>query len=148
MAAGQGDGAFARLRAALRPDGRLFLHVFAHRQTPYRFRTDNRSDWIARHFFTGGIMPSHALPLQFADLFTVEEDWWWPGTHYQRTADDWLRNYDRNAGEIRAVLDAVYGSSAALWQRRWRLFFLATSGLFGHASGREWGVGHYRLAPA
>ena len=36
---------------------------------------------------------------------------------------------------------------AKLWQRRWRLFFLATMGLFGHAAGEEWGVSHYRLAP-
>jgi cyclopropane-fatty-acyl-phospholipid synthase len=35
-----------------------------------------------------------------------------------------------------------------LWQRRWRLFFLATAGLFGHDGGAEWGVSHYRLSPA
>jgi cyclopropane-fatty-acyl-phospholipid synthase len=34
-----------------------------------------------------------------------------------------------------------------LWQRRWRLFFLATMGLFGDAGGEEWGVSHYRLSP-
>jgi len=138
----------ARLRPALARDGRLFLHVFSHRQTPYRFRSDNPSDWIARHFFTGGIMPSHALLRQFSDLFAIEDEWSWPGTHYQRTADDWLRNFDSNGGEIRPVLERAYGASAGLWERRWRLFFLATSGLFGHAGGSEWGVSHYRLAPA
>jgi cyclopropane-fatty-acyl-phospholipid synthase len=29
--------------------------------------------------------------------------------------------------------------------RRWRWFFLATSGLFGYAGETEWGVSHCRL---
>jgi cyclopropane-fatty-acyl-phospholipid synthase len=28
------------------------------------------------------------------------------------------------------------------------MFFLACEELFGYAGGREWGVGHYRLARA
>ena len=42
----------------------------------------------------------------------------------------------------------VYGKDAALWYRRWRLFFLASEGLFGYANGNVWGVSHYRLTPA
>jgi len=45
-------------------------------------------------------------------------------------------------------LREVYGKDASLWQRRWRLFFLATAGLFGHENGNVWGVGHYLLSPA
>ena len=123
------------------------LHVFSHRTTPYRFNADDPTDWIAQHFFTGGLMPSHALVRQFGDLFALEEDWRWSGTHYARTAQDWLRNFDDHAGEIGQVLREVYGADAKLWARRWRLFFLATAGLFGHAGGREWGVSHYRLRP-
>jgi cyclopropane-fatty-acyl-phospholipid synthase len=137
----------ARIRDCLEPDGRLFLHVFSHARAPYRFGVDDREDWIAQHFFTGGIMPSHDLIRQFPDCFEVEQEWRWNGTHYQRTAKHWLDNFDRNADKIRKVLDGVYGPSSALWYRRWRLFFLATSGLFGHAGGKEWGVSHYRLAP-
>ena len=44
--------------------------------------------------------------------------------------------------EVRFVYD-----DTALWMRRWRWFFLATSGLFGYAGGDEWGVSHYRLKP-
>ena len=78
----------------------------------------------------------------------VEADWRWSGDHYRRTAEDWLANYDRNAREIGVVLREVYGDQAVLWRRRWRLFFLATAGLFGHRGGAEWGVSHYRLRPA
>jgi cyclopropane-fatty-acyl-phospholipid synthase len=138
----------ARVHGWLAPDGRLFVHVFAHRTTPYRFDHADPADWIARHFFTGGLMPSHGLMRQFADLFTVEADWRWSGEHYRRTANAWLANYDRNSEPIAALLQRVYGADAKLWHRRWRLFFLATAGLFGHAGGGAWGVSHYRLSPA
>ena len=137
-----------RVRQWLAPGGALFLHVFSHRTGPYRFDHDDPADWIARHFFTGGIMPSHGLIGQFSDLFALEADWRWNGMHYARTARLWLENYDRNAGPIGEILSRVYGAEAAVWKRRWRLFFLATEGLFGHAGGESWGVSHYRLRPA
>ena len=93
-------------------------------------------------------MPSHHLIRQYADLFTVEHEWRWSGVHYQRTAADWLQNFDRNRDAIEEVLRKVYGPETALWMRRWRWFFLATAGLFGFADGAEWGVSHYLLQPA
>ena len=138
----------ARMRGWLKADGRFFLHIFTHRSGAYLFDRNDREDWIARHFFTGGVMPSRALIRQYADLFTVESEWRWSGTHYQRTADDWLKNFDANRAAIRKVLRPVYGLRTSLWMRRWRWFFLATSGLFGYDDGAEWGVSHYCLAPA
>ena len=135
----------SRVRTWVKPDARVFIHVFTHKTTPYRFDVNDKTDWIAQHFFTGGIMPSHGLMSQFPNLFKVEQDWRWSGTHYERTAEDWLANYDRNFDTIWPVLVDVYGRDARLWSRRWRLFFLATSGLFGHDGGGEWGVSHYRL---
>jgi cyclopropane-fatty-acyl-phospholipid synthase len=136
-----------RVRGWVAPEGRLFLHVFSHRSTPYRFETEDKADWIAQHFFTGGIMPSHALPGRFPELFAVEAAWRWSGNHYAQTARDWLAHFDARADEIAPILRRVYGEHAAIWTRRWRLFFLATEGLFGYAGGAEWGVSHYRLAP-
>jgi len=138
----------ARARSWLAPQGRLFLHVFSHRSQPYRFDTADQTDWIAQHFFTGGIMPSHGLIEHFPESVALEEAWRWSGRHYQRTANLWLENFDANRPAIDRVLEAVYGDKAALWARRWRLFYLATAGLFGHAGGREWGVSHYLLRPA
>jgi len=137
-----------RVHAWLKPDGRLFLHVFSHKSQPYRFDRSDQTDWIARHFFTGGIMPSHGLIEQFSDTFEVEQQWRWNGRHYQRTAEHWLAHFDANREAIDAVLHEVYGDQARLWRRRWRLFYLATAGLFGHDGGNEWGVSHYRLRPA
>ena len=137
----------ARMKGWLVPDGRAFVHVFSHAVAPYRFDSDNPADWIARYFFTGGLMPSHGLMRAFPESFTVEQEWRWSGEHYRHTADAWLANFDARSGEIDAILREVYGREAALWHRRWRLFFLATSGLFGHADGTAWGVSHYRLAP-
>jgi cyclopropane-fatty-acyl-phospholipid synthase len=137
-----------RMRAALRPGGQLFLHIFTHKSGSYRFSPENRADWIAQHFFTGGIMPSHGLIRQFGDIFSVDQEWQWNGRHYEKTARDWLANFDRNRTEIFDVLRQVYGKDARLWQRRWRLFFLATAGLFRHAGGGEWGVSHYLLSPS
>ena len=129
----------------LRPGGRMFMHVFSHRHHPYRFEVSDQADFIAQHFFTGGVMPSHGLIRQYDDLFEVDAQWRWSGSHYQRTANHWLANMDRNADEIAAIMADVYGDQAALWTRRWRRFYLATAGLFGDSKGQVWGVSHYRL---
>jgi cyclopropane-fatty-acyl-phospholipid synthase len=137
-----------RLRSWLNPDGRFFVHIFTHRAGTYLFDRSDEDDWIAQHFFTGGVMPSHHLIRQYSDLFEVEKEWRWSGEHYQRTALDWLANFDAHRDEIESILRGVYGEDTALWMRRWRWFFLATAGLFGYASGSEWGVSHYRMKAA
>jgi cyclopropane-fatty-acyl-phospholipid synthase len=134
-----------RVRSWLAPEGRFFMHIFTHRAGAYLFDRADREDWIAQHFFTGGLMPSHHLIRQYSDIFTVEKEWRWSGTHYQRTALDWLSHFDAQRDEIESVLRPVYGHDTALWMRRWRWFFLATAGLFGYADGSEWGVSHYRM---
>jgi cyclopropane-fatty-acyl-phospholipid synthase len=134
-----------RVKSWLAPDGRFFLHIFTHRAGAYLFDRTDGEDWIAQHFFTGGVMPSHHLIRQYSDLFEVEKEWRWSGTHYQRTALDWLGNFDTHRDEIETILRPVYGNDTNLWMRRWRWFFLATSGLFGYADGSEWGVSHYRM---
>ena len=136
-----------RARSWLKPEGRMFIHVFTHRDAPYRFDHTDSGDFIAQHFFTGGIMPSRGLIRQFPDLFEVEQAWTWSGEHYARTAEDWLANMDRNAERVAELMRETYGSDAALWTRRWRRFYLATAGLFGNDGGRTWAVSHYLLKP-
>lgn len=141
-------GLLSRVHGWLKPEGKLFIHIFSHDRAPYRFDHKDENDWIGQHFFTGGIMPSHDLIKNFPDLFDVEQEWRWSGTHYKRTAMDWLANYDANAKPIGKILRDVYGRDAALWRRRWRMFFLATAELFGYANGEAWGVSHYLLKPS
>jgi cyclopropane-fatty-acyl-phospholipid synthase len=135
----------ARVRGWLLPEGRLFVHVFTHRSTPYRFDHTDPADWIAKYFFTGGIMPSHGLIAHASEMWETEAEWRWNGRHYQRTAQAWLANFDANLPAITGLLREVYADQAFVWLRRWRLFFLATAGLFGYRNGEEWGVSHYRL---
>jgi cyclopropane-fatty-acyl-phospholipid synthase len=137
-----------RVRSWLSPQGRFFMHIFTHRAGAYLFDRNDEADWIAQHFFTGGVMPSHLLIRQYADLFEVEKEWRWSGEHYRRTAMDWLANFDAHVAEIEVVLRGVYGADTGVWMRRWRWFFLATAGLFGFSDGSEWGVSHYRMKAA
>lgn len=137
-----------RAHGWLNPDGRMFIHVFTHRDAPYRFDHTDNGDFIAQHFFTGGVMPSRGLMRQFPDLFRVEREWTWNGVNYQRTADHWLANMDANGDRVMELMRETYGADAALWRRRWRRFYLATAGLFGNDGGNTWAVNHYLLKPA
>jgi cyclopropane-fatty-acyl-phospholipid synthase len=137
-----------RITGWLKDDGRLFVHVFCHAREAYPFETDGADNWMGRHFFSGGMMPAFELLPRVAGALAVEAQWWIDGRHYQRTAAAWRENLERRRGAVLAVLRAHYGAEARAWYRRWRMFFLACEELFGYAGGREWGVGHYRLARA
>jgi len=139
---------FARLRRWLRPDGRVFVHVFSHARFAYTFSAEDPRDWMGSRFFSGGQMPAHDLFLEFDDDLVTEERWWLGGEHYARTLEDWLRRYDDHAEAIRPLLARAYGAEAASdrWAD-WRLFLLACAETFALGDGREWGVSHYLLAP-
>ena len=135
-----------RIAAWLRPDGKLFVHHFCHRQFAYPFETDGDANWMGRYFFTGGLMPSENMLQHFSRDLTVIRHWAWDGTHYQRTSEAWLANLDARRREVLPILEATYGPAAARrWFHRWRMFFLAVAELFGYANGTEWFVSHSLL---
>jgi len=135
---------FERISRWLNDDGCFFMHIFCHRQAAYEFVDSGPADWMSRHFFSGGIMPSGNLPLRFQDHLTLENQWRWDGRHYQKTAEAWLQNMDAGREQIMPILERVYGrEDSGRWWMRWRMFFLAVSELFGSDRGQEWRVGHY-----
>jgi cyclopropane-fatty-acyl-phospholipid synthase len=141
------EGLLGRVAEWLAPEGRLFVHVFCHRSRAYAYEDRGPGDWMARTFFSGGLMPSFELLPRCARGLALEQSWRVSGLHYQRTCEAWLRNLDAAREELRPALWRSYGGEdAELWRRRWRLFFMACSELFGFRRGEEWGVGHYRLA--
>ena len=120
------------------------MHVFCHRDRPYAFEDQGEDDWMSRHFFTGGIMPSDDLPLRFQDHLRLLDQWRWSGRHYEHTANAWLANLDARREELMPVLADCYGADqAGLWFQRWRLFFLAVAETFGFDEGQNWWVSHY-----
>lgn len=135
-----------RVAGWLNPGGKMFMHVFAHREYAYPFEVRDDADWMSRYFFTGGIMPSVDLVDRLDVPFHVDERWEVPGEHYARTSEDWLRNLESKKSEVMPILASTYGAKdAELWYHRWRVFFLACAELFGYDGGREWVVLHQRL---
>jgi cyclopropane-fatty-acyl-phospholipid synthase len=135
-----------RIARWLRPGGKLFVHHFAHRTLMYPFETAGEDNWMGRHFFTGGLMPASDTLLWFQRDMKIERRWHVDGTHYQRTANQWLANQDACRDAVLAVLINAYGRKAAqLWFQRWRMFWMSCAELFGYAAGQEWLVAHYRF---
>ncbi len=135
-----------RVERCLAPDGRLFLHVFAHRRSVYAYLEDGPENWLGRHFFSGGMMPSREYVGRLDVPFEVEAEWTWSGEHYRRTADAWLDRLERNRAAALKALAAAHGEhDARRWFGRWRIFLIACAELFGIHGGEEWFIAHYRL---
>lgn len=137
-----------RVAGWLSPGGKLFVHIFAHRTLLYPFETEGAGNWMGRHFFTGGQMPSIDTLLHFQDDLRIQQRWLVEGAHYQKSANLWLKRQDAQRDAVMAVLREAYSDHAPLWYQRWRMFWMACAELFGYGGGHEWMVAHYRFARA
>ena len=136
----------ANVAGWLAADGKLFLHTFCHRELFYPFAVEGRSDWMAQHFFSGGVMPSYDLVTRLASPFAVEQQWQVGGMHYAKTCQAWLENLDAESEAIVGSFAADLSSAGARRQlARWRMFVMACEELFAYEQGSEWFVSHTRL---
>ncbi len=133
-----------RIAGWLAPEGKLFFHMFCHQTFPYFFESESESDWMATNFFSGGMMPSWDLPLQFQAHLSLEDRWPVSGKHYAQTCVSWLANCDRFKPQILEIFVHSPDPRPPIIQfNRWRMFFMACEALFAYNQGDEWFVGHY-----
>ena len=126
--------------------GKLFIHIFSHQSVVYPFENHGAADWMAREFFSGGMMPSHDLLLHFQEDIKIDDVWRMSGKHYEQTSLAWIKKMDHNKGPIMDIFTKTYGDDAKLWFQRWRIFFMSCEMLFGYNNGLDWGVSHYRFS--
>ena len=133
-----------KLSGFLKVGGKMFIHIFTHKYLSYLYEVKDDTDWMARYFFSGGIMPSDHLLLYFANHFKIEHHWRVNGRHYSRTSESWLKKMDNHKIEIMPLLEETYGRGQGLkWWVYWRIFFMACAELFRYNEGNEWMVSHY-----
>ena len=140
-----------RISTWLKEDGKLFVHIFTHKEYAYKFEVKDETDhasgqanWMSNYFFTGGIMPSNDLLFHFNEHLTKEKFWIVNGIHYSKTAEAWLKNMDIHKEEIIPIFEKSYGKESALkWFVYWRVFYLACAELWKFNKGNEWMVCHY-----
>ncbi|HTA27762.1 MAG TPA: cyclopropane-fatty-acyl-phospholipid synthase family protein [Bacteroidia bacterium] len=134
----------SKVASFLKPEGKLFVHIFTHKEYAYKFEVVDDSDWMSKYFFTGGIMPSDHLLLYFQKELKITQHWRVSGLHYEKTSHAWLHNMDSHKQEIMKIMERVYGKQDALkWWCYWRIFFMACAELWGYKDGNEWMVSHY-----
>jgi len=135
---------FDKVNSWLQPNGQFFMHIFVHRNTPYLFEDNGPADWMSRHFFSGGMMPSADLPFRVNSPLQFERRWFWAGNHYAKTCNAWLELMDSKKAQLKPLFQETYGKDfAEIWWQRWRIFFMACAELFAYNDGQEWFVGHY-----
>lgn len=139
---------FERMSGWVEEDGAIFTHVFAHQEHAYPFEIEGPATWMARTFFTGGIMPSRSLlPDAARPRFTTDSEWWVDGSHYARTLESWLKRLDGDRAGVHRIFEDVYGDEAEVWLQRWRMFFMACAEMFSYHNGTEWGVVQHLFRP-
>ena len=133
-----------RISLWLKIDGKLFVHIFTHKKYAYHFEIEGAFNWLGRHFFSGGTMPSKDLLGCFNQDLKIEKQWQVNGMHYHRTAEAWLNNMKRHSADIKKIFSYTYGSNQVIkWWSYWKIFFMACSELWKTNKGTEWAVSHY-----
>lgn len=138
------DKLLKKVNTFLKDDGKLFVHIFTHKELAYKYEVKDESDWMSKYFFTGGIMPSDHLLYYFNDDMAIKKHWIVNGTNYEKTSNEWLAAMDKNKKALQPLFEETYTKKEATrWWVYWRLFFMACAELWGYKGGEEWMVSHY-----
>ncbi|AEE86176.1 unnamed protein product [Arabidopsis thaliana] len=128
----------------MKEDSLLFVHYLCHKTYAYHFEDVNDDDWITRHFFSGGTMPSADLLLYFQENVSIMDHWLVNGTHYAKTSEEWLKGMDKEIVAVKEIMEVTYGKEEAVkWTVYWRTFFIALAELFAYNNGDEWMIAHF-----
>ena len=130
------------LNNLLKPDGKLFIHIFCHKKLTYFYELKSNLDWMTKYFFQGGIMPSKDIFKYFEDKLEIIKQWDINGNHYSKTCKAWLKNHYKNKKKILDIFDKHY-DEPKIWFNRWRIFFLSCEAFFALNNGKEYFVAHY-----
>lgn len=141
------EALFEKCASFLHKNGYMFVHIFGHKRYAYLFDDDTKKSFMARHFFSGGQMPSYDLFSQFDKDFYIDNAWVVPGTHYAKTCQKWLKNMYKHKKEIKEIFSRCYPNNVKRFWIYWRLFFLSCEVLFDTKKGSEWQVYHYLFKP-
>lgn len=134
---------FEKISSWLNDDGKLFIHIFTNIMSSYDFIPVDDSDWMSKHFFSGGMMPADNYLLYHQKNLKIDSHWRVNGKHYEQTSKCWLENMDKNKEQILSLFKEVYKDEYITFFHRWRIFFMSCEKLFGYNKGREWMVSHY-----
>jgi len=133
-----------KVSSFLNKDGKLFVHIFSHKNYPFTYQDSKNTDWMARYFFSGGTMPSQDLLHYFSNDLSLQKQWAISGSHYQKTLEAWLSIMDQKKEGIYSILESTYGEDQAeKWWNYWRLFFMSSAEFFGYNGGDDWFISHY-----
>ena len=137
-----------RIAGWLKPGGKLFFHVFTHKDVAYHFAAKDATDWMSRHFFTGGIMPSNCLASRFQDDLKLEAA---VGGRRPPLRPDLGTLAPEHRPPQRGDPPDLRGDvrpehRAKAWLANWRVFFMACAELWNFRGGAEWMVCHYRFS--
>lgn len=136
-----------RIAGALKPDGRLFVHIFSNTRRAHEFNAGDPNSWMAQTFFTGGLMSSDDLLLHFQDDMVLEEHWRLNGLHYTKTLNAWYARMVQEKAQVLPVLDQTYGrANRVKWWVNWTLFFIGCAETWRLYRGQEYIVSHYLFA--
>ncbi|HEY9628909.1 MAG TPA: class I SAM-dependent methyltransferase [Coleofasciculaceae cyanobacterium] len=132
--------AFNKLAAALKPGGKVFIHIITVR-TPNHVSSAYTHKYIFPH---GRFWNFDAVPSFNQDLKTIER-WYLNGINYSKTFANWLKNFDDHQSLVKGL---DYGMDYDKFRRIWRFYLIWFVANFASCNGEINGNAQYLMVHA